>query len=89
MPKFPMGIIERTFDRAINFLKALGYNGPVCISCDDTQLCSKLTPYYDGEHNKWFIIGAIGEPVEVDGKVEDIKEIIAAAGQRPKATKVS
>jgi hypothetical protein len=90
MPRFPAGICKQTFTRASEFLEAIGYTGPVCISCDDTQLLSKWSPYYDGERDQWLLLGGTGEPVAIDGDTENIKQAITQATVgREKATKAS
>jgi hypothetical protein len=87
-PRFPIQICDKTFERASSFLTTIGYTGPVCISCDDTSLLSKWSPYYDGAVDKWFIVGGFGEPIEIDGDVEDIQELIVKATEgKEKATK--
>ena len=89
MPGFPSGIEERTFTRATSFLETIGWTGPVSISCDDTQLLSKFAPYYDGARGCWFVLGGIGEPVEIDGDCDDVEEMVGKAiSNGQKATKV-
>jgi hypothetical protein len=90
MPRFPIGITKKTFSRAAEFLDAIGYTGPVCISCDDTQLLSKFVPYHDAQQDQWYIVGGVGDPVAVDGDVEDIEAMMTkVVGSSEKATKVS
>lgn len=89
MPCLPISICDQTFKRAVGFLDAIGYTGPVSISCDDTKLLSKLSPYYDDKTSQWFILGGVGEPVTVDRDEEDIEKMLACAvGNKEKATKV-
>jgi hypothetical protein len=71
-------------------VKTIGYPGSVCISCDDTNLLSKWSPYYDGQVNKWFVVGGVGDPIEIDGDVEDVHDLLVEAIEgKEKATKVS
>jgi hypothetical protein len=64
-PRIPMAICDRTFDLVTEHLKALHYDGPVCLSCDDTKLLSSLILYWDGEKKAHFLVGAVGGLIEV------------------------
>jgi hypothetical protein len=66
-PRFPLGIKDATFDFVEKYCEDYGYprGAPLSLAVDDTKLFSALRPLYDGEKQKWFIVGAIGEPIEV------------------------
>ncbi|KAG9089200.1 hypothetical protein FRC06_001671, partial [Ceratobasidium sp. 370] len=63
----------------------LNYTGPVSISCDDTQLLSKFSPYYDSEKEKWYLLGGVGEPIEIDEDVEGVQQRIASTVENSEA----
>jgi hypothetical protein len=89
-PGFPTGISDLTIKRATNYLAKIEYAGPVSISCDDTQLLSKMAPYFDGQKNKWLLLGGIGEGIAIDGDAKDIELLIGNAVKgTEKATKVT
>ncbi|KAG8724337.1 hypothetical protein FRC09_019931 [Ceratobasidium sp. 395] len=88
--KFPISICDKSFSRAVDFLSTIQYAGPTALSCDDTQLFARLSPYFDAESSQWVILGTVGEPVKVDGAVEDIEELLSQVVEgQEKATKVS
>ncbi|KAG8721441.1 hypothetical protein FRC08_013003 [Ceratobasidium sp. 394] len=64
-PGFPVGATSRNVNRAVQHLERLEYSGPVNI-CDDTQLLSKFSPYYDSAVNKWYLLGGVDDPIEID-----------------------
>lgn len=64
-PRFPTGIQARTFSLAIDKLKQLQYDGPVALSCDDTKLLASLRPYYDHDREGYFLMGHVGEPLQL------------------------
>ncbi|KAG8715664.1 hypothetical protein FRC08_010299 [Ceratobasidium sp. 394] len=51
-PGFPIGVTSESINRVVKYLEGLEYTGPICIGCDDTQLLSKFSPYFDGPTNK-------------------------------------
>lgn len=67
-------------------LDTLNYDGPVCLSCDDTKLLSSLQLYYDRNKKEHFLVGAIGGPLLVPN-IDDMKAIMANPSV-VKATKV-
>lgn len=71
-----MNISDRTFELVIEHLHAVNYNGPVCLSCDDTKLLSTLRLYWDGEKMAHFLVGSVGGPIEVPNP-DDIKCIMS------------
>ena len=71
-----MTISDRNFELVVEHLNALNYDGPVCLSCDDTKLRSALRLYWDGEKNAHFLVGAVGGPIEVPNP-EDFKTIMS------------
>ncbi|KJA12983.1 hypothetical protein HYPSUDRAFT_152101 [Hypholoma sublateritium FD-334 SS-4] len=66
-PAFIQGIGAHTLDRAKEYLQDYGYprEGPLATGVDDTKLLESLQPYYDGDHKKWFLVGATGQPMLV------------------------
>ncbi|KAJ7165277.1 hypothetical protein C8R46DRAFT_1277431 [Mycena filopes] len=66
-PRFPLGIQEETFGFVTMYCEDYGYPraAPLSLGVDDTKLFSALRPLYDGVKKKWFIVGAIGDPIEV------------------------
>lgn len=64
----------------------LNYDGPLGLSCDDTQLLAALRPYYDSKTGKHYVLGGTDGPMllaEPDKFQEVLKE-----GQIEKASKV-
>ena len=71
-----MTISNRNFELVVEHLNALNYDGPVCLSCNDTKLCSALCLYWDGKKNTHFLVGAVGGPIEVPNP-DDFKTIMS------------
>ncbi len=82
-----MEICDRTFELAESHLKKLNYNGPVGLSCDDTQLFSTLKLYWSKTDDCHYLIGATDGPIRVLDP-DHMKEVLADA-QKKKAPKVS
>ncbi|PPR07227.1 hypothetical protein CVT24_010170 [Panaeolus cyanescens] len=74
-PRFPIGIQERTFKLAKEQLQNLQYIGPVALSCDDTKLLASLRPYYDSDRKGFFLLGAVGDPIQILD-VDHFREIV-------------
>jgi hypothetical protein len=70
----------------IGHLEVLNYNGPLALSCDDTQLLPALRPYYDVKKGQHFLLGTDSEPMLL-AEPEKFEEIVRE-GQITKATKV-
>ncbi|TFY73791.1 hypothetical protein EWM64_g10221 [Hericium alpestre] len=85
-PKFPMKICERTYSLVAEQLKALDYDGPVALSCDDTKLFASWRIYWDSVEKGIFLVGAAGEPLRV-ADPDNLKRTISDASA-VKATKV-
>lgn len=85
-PRFPIGITDDTFENVIGHLKVLNYEGPLALSCDDTQLLPALRPYYDVKKGQHFLLGTDSEPMLL-AEPEKFEEIVRE-GQITKATKV-
>ncbi|KAF8956013.1 hypothetical protein BDZ97DRAFT_1672397 [Flammula alnicola] len=66
-PSFMQGVNSKTLERAKQYLKDYNYpeDAPLASGVDDTKLLPALRPYYDTEKEKWFLLGSIGEPMEV------------------------
>lgn len=71
-----MTICERTFELVVEHLDAVNYDGPVCLSCDDTKLLSALRLYWDGNKKAHFLVGAVGGPIKVPNP-DDIKSLMS------------
>ncbi|KAJ6471521.1 hypothetical protein C8R45DRAFT_1165330 [Mycena sanguinolenta] len=66
-PRFPLGIQDATYQFAQKYCEDYGYpcGAPLSLAVDDTKLFSALRPLFDGVKRKWFIVGAVGDPIEV------------------------
>jgi hypothetical protein len=62
-----LGIQDATYEFVKTYCQDYGYprGAPLSLAVDDTKLFSALRPLYDGIKQKWFIVGAIGDPIEV------------------------
>lgn len=81
-----MSINERTFRIAENYVKSLGYDGPVALSCDDTKLHPAYRTYWDAERQMHFLVGGTGDPIAI-ASVEELRSVISD-GKIMKASKV-
>jgi len=82
-----MTICDRTFDLVVNHLRAVNYEGPVALSCNDSKLFASLWLYWDGEEEKHYLGGAVGGPILVPNP-DDIKALMSDP-KLVKATEVS
>jgi hypothetical protein len=82
-----MTICDRTFQLVDEHLSALGYDGPVGLSCDGTKLFLAWRLYWDAAQNAHFLVGGSGEPMHV-ADPDNLKEMINDLNLT-KATKVS
>lgn len=79
-----MTICDRTFTLVKEQLSSLGYQGPVCLCCDDTKLLSAFRLYWDANSKSHYIIGGVGgqycvpNPDDVRTVVEEAKLMKAA-----------
>ncbi|TFK77245.1 hypothetical protein BDN72DRAFT_953706 [Pluteus cervinus] len=64
-PQFPQEVGDEMFERVLQHFNTINYHGPCCLSCDDTKLLSAYRPYFDGEKQKYFLVGGIDGPIEV------------------------
>ncbi|KAJ7292486.1 hypothetical protein C8J57DRAFT_1456964 [Mycena rebaudengoi] len=85
-PRFPMDICERSFELAAEHLKALKYDGPVNLSCDDTKLFPSMRLYWDGSKDSHFLVGGADGPIRV-ADPEQVKKVIEETRQK-QATKI-
>jgi hypothetical protein len=67
------------FDRALNYIQALGYDGPVALSCDDSKLVPALRTYWDPQKECFLVVGGVEEPLAV----ADIEELQAVLKENP------
>lgn len=81
-----MDICDRTFELVDTHLSALGYNGPVGLSCDDTKLFSAWCLYWDAKEKCHFLVGGTEEPMQVSDP-DSLREMINNL-DLSKATKV-
>lgn len=70
----------------IQKLEDLQYNGPVTLSCDDTKLLPSLRPYYDQDREGYFLMGHVGEPLQLLD--HEAFRIVVKENSLKKATKV-
>ncbi|KAG8750738.1 hypothetical protein FRC11_010105 [Ceratobasidium sp. 423] len=84
--RFPSGICDTVFDLARSYLDKVGYNGLVCLACDDTKLSPALRTYYDSTTEEWKLIGGVGEPIVIANNEELLK--ILRSGNIQKASKI-
>jgi hypothetical protein len=85
-PRIPMTICDDTFRLVDEHLSALGYDGPVGLSCDDTKLFSAWRLYWDAKQKAHFLVGGLEQPMRV-ADPDRLKEMINDA-KLAKATKV-
>ncbi|KAJ8700697.1 hypothetical protein PTI98_003700 [Pleurotus ostreatus] len=78
LPRFPMKICNESFQRLKNQLTALGYVGPVGLSCDDTKLLPSLRLYWDKDENSYFLVGGVDGPIRVVN-ADEIKQALRDA----------
>jgi len=66
-PGFRQGISQEVLERAFKYLGDYNYpqNAPLALSVDDTKLLPAFRPYFDGSTKKWYVLGNVGEPLEV------------------------
>ncbi|KAF7970334.1 hypothetical protein HWV62_24362 [Athelia sp. TMB] len=64
-PRMPMTICNRTFELVDSHLNAIGYTGPVGLSCDDTKLFPAWRIYWDAAQKANFLVGGTGEPMRI------------------------
>jgi len=81
-----MKICNQTFTLVDEHLTALGYEGPVGLSCDDSKLFKSWRIYWDSEQKSHFVVGGVGEPMRI-ANPEALKQIIRD-GEIAQATKV-
>lgn len=70
-------------------MRSLNYEGPLALSCDDTQLLPALRPYCDAESGCYFVVGHVGtqQPYEIANP--DKFQKVLEEGQLVKASKAS
>jgi len=66
-PGFHQGISQEVLEHAFKYLRDYNYpqNTPLALSVDDTKLLPAFCPYFDGSTKKWYVLGNVGEPLEV------------------------
>jgi len=74
-PRFPIKVTPELFERAANYVRSVGYSGPLALSADDTKLLASLRVYYDKTKQMWFLVGGVGEPMAV-ANAEELHQII-------------
>ena len=80
-----MSIYDEIFVLVKDHLDSLGYNGPVCLCCDDTKLFSAFRLYWDAKEKSHYIVGGVGGRYHVPNP-DDVRTVIEQA--KLKATKV-
>lgn len=66
-PSFFQGISPQVLHRTQKYLEDYKYpvKAPLSLSINDTKLLPAFRPYFDRSANKWFLVGNVGEPMEV------------------------
>lgn len=80
MPLFQQGITATTHEHAVRYVKELNYplNGPVALSVDDSKVHKALTPEYNKETGKHYLVGTEGQAYEV-ADINALEDDIARA----------
>ena len=86
VPRFPLGLDERIFTRAAQYLTDLNYRGPLALSCDDTKLHAALRTCWDAEAQHHVLIGAVGAPRTITS-TEELEQALQES-EIKKASKV-
>jgi hypothetical protein len=81
-----MNICDKTFALVKEHLNSLGYDGSVCLCCDDTKLFSAFRLYWDVKEKLHYIVGGVDGRYRVP-KPDDVRTVIEQAKLK-KATKV-
>lgn len=74
-PRTPMVISEETFKLIVAYLKAVGFDGPVGISVDDSVLLKALRLVWNGDEGAYYLVGGVDGPIRVLNP-EDIERIM-------------
>ena len=87
-PTFLQGISPQALQHAHNYLDDYNYpaDAPLALSVDDTKLLATFRPYFDRSAGKWFLVGNVGEPLEVSD-IDELADQINSA-QEHLATKL-
>ncbi|KAK4700732.1 hypothetical protein P7C70_g5513, partial [Phenoliferia sp. Uapishka_3] len=83
-PKFQLGIVPALFQQAATFFEAVGGGTHLSLAFDDSACVPKLRTFFDSAKQLWFIIGNVGNPIEVplapgasaDDEAEDLEAIL-------------
>lgn len=80
-----MNVCDRTFELVDSHLDAIGYTGPIALSCDDTKLFPAWRIYWDAKEESYFLVGGTGEPMRV-ADPDHLRAVIESANlvQAPK-----
>ncbi|KAJ3760769.1 hypothetical protein EV360DRAFT_39135 [Lentinula raphanica] len=70
--RFQPGIVDKNFDDALEWVKGMGYDGPLVLAVDDTKLTPALRLYKDGD--TWKLAGMHGK-VQVFESYEQLLEM--------------
>ncbi|KAG8788211.1 hypothetical protein FRC12_014806 [Ceratobasidium sp. 428] len=84
MPSFHIGICNDTTSRAVAHLTKIKYNSSVSVGCDNLQLLSKLSPYHDGQKQKWYLLGGVGKLIEIDDDIEGVEQQVVDSTEKCK-----
>ena len=83
IPIFQPGITPSAYERAWQYCKNYNYplDGPLALGVDDTALLESIRPYFDPVLEKWFAIGLVGNPVELDcDSADNLCQLLEDAG---------
>lgn len=70
--QFKPGIDDSNFDAAMDWAKALGWDGPFILAADDTKVTAALRSFHDGD--QWRL-GGIHGTVHVFSSYEELIEL--------------
>jgi hypothetical protein len=68
-------------------VKAVDYDGPLALSCDDTKLHAAWRTIWDAEKQVYLLYGGIGEP-RVIASPNELRATLSKLSDKDKAVKV-
>jgi len=73
-PSFQPGLSEDNVKHAAETLSRLRYNGPLALSCDDTDLEKALATWQDAD-DAWLLLGAARGTIRVTS-MEEVESVL-------------
>ncbi|KZT66512.1 hypothetical protein DAEQUDRAFT_653688, partial [Daedalea quercina L-15889] len=66
VPRLPLDILDAAMaQRARDYLRRVGYNGPTALSCNDTKLHPVLHLYWHKQEQTYLLVGGCDGPIPV------------------------